>query len=65
MVFMDERKFLPTKQYHNVLGCGLVTKIFPRTGQKFTSHENFTPLKNTRYTVCCGYNFQRGTLLML
>ena len=24
MVFVDERKFLPTKQYHNVPGCGLV-----------------------------------------
>ena len=47
VVFVVERrttKFLLTKQYRIVPGCGLVyCKIFPRTGQKFTSHENFMP----------------------
>ena len=51
MVFVVERqttKILPTKPYRIVLGCGLyiaTTNIFPRTGQKFTVHENFTPRK--------------------
>jgi len=41
-------KFLPTKPYRIAPGYGLYTataKIFPRTGQKFTVHENFTPRK--------------------
>ena len=37
--------FLPMKQYHNVPGVVASTKIFPRTGQKFTPHENFITWK--------------------
>ena len=48
-------KLLPTKHYHIVPGCGLVYcdhETFSINCPKFTAHENFTPLKNTRYTVC-------------
>ena len=51
VVFVVERqntKFLPTKQYRKVPGCGLVYcdhENFSTNWPKFTAHKNFTPQK--------------------
>ena len=57
MVFMVERrttKFLPTKQYHIVLGCGLVYcdhENFSTNWPKIHCSRKFYPPEITRYTV--------------
>ena len=60
MVFVVERrttKFVPTKQYRIVPGCGLVvytttTKRFSMNWPKIHCSQKFYPTKNTCYTVC-------------
>ena len=58
MVFMVERrttKFLPTKHYRIVLGCGLVYcdhENIATNWPKIHCSRKFYPLKNTHYTVC-------------
>ena len=53
MVFVFD--ILPTKQYHIVgrshMYCTVTTKNFPRTGQKFTAHENLPPEKYPLYSI--------------
>ena len=57
VVFVVERrtmKFLSTKQYHIVLGCGLVYRDhekFSTNWPKIHCSRKFHPPKNTRYTV--------------
>ena len=42
-------KFLPTKQYRIVPGCGLLYETFSTNWPKFTAHENFPPEKYPLY----------------
>ena len=57
MVFVVERqttKFLPTKQYRNVLGYGLVYRNHENVSTnwpKIHSSRKLYPPRNTRYTV--------------
>ena len=54
LVFMVERqttKFLPTKQYHNLLGCDLVYCDHENISTNWPKIWKFYSPKNTHYTV--------------